>query len=67
MKYNIVPSNQFKKDLKSCIKRGYDISLLENIVDNLASGIPIPFKHKNHSLSGMYSIVKNVILLQIGY
>lgn len=58
MKYNIVPSNQFKKDLKLCIKRGYDISLLQNIVDNLVTGIPIPYKHKNHALSGMYSNCK---------
>lgn len=33
----IVPSNKFKKDLKLAVKRGYDIKLLENVVNRLAN------------------------------
>ncbi len=55
MKYKIVPSNKFKKDLKLAIKRGYDISLLEIIVNTLSSGKKLPAKNKDHALSGNYS------------
>ena len=33
MKYEIVPSNQFKKDLKLAQKRGYDIDKIKNVPD----------------------------------
>ena len=33
--YSIKATNQFKKDVKRCKKRGYDISLLEQVVDLL--------------------------------
>ena len=55
MTYKIVPSSKFKKDLKLAIKRGYDISLLEHIVETLSSGQPLPSKNKDHSLFGIYS------------
>lgn len=31
--YNIVPTGKFKKDLKTAIKRGYDIRLLDDIYE----------------------------------
>ena len=31
--YNVLSSNTFRKELKTMIKRGYDISLLEEIVN----------------------------------
>ena len=34
---NIVSSNRFKKDLKLAIRRGYNISLLEEVVNKLLS------------------------------
>ena len=52
--YKIVPSNQFKKDLKLAIKRGYDISLLENVVSILSNGETLPPKYCDHELSGDY-------------
>lgn len=55
MKYKIVPSNKFKKDLKLAIKRGYDIFLLEIVVNTLAGGKKLPAKNKDHALSGNYS------------
>ena len=55
MKYIIKPTNQFKKDLKLAIKRGLDISLLNEIVVMLQNGIPLPAKNKDHALTGNYS------------
>ena len=53
-KYSIVITSMFKKDLKSAKKRGYDLSLLKNVVDTLAMGQPLAEKHKDHSLVGNY-------------
>lgn len=38
MKYEIKPSNQFKKDVRLAKKRGYDLSLLTCVIEKLASG-----------------------------
>ena len=51
----IVPSNKFKKDLKLAVKRGYDIKLLENVVNRLANEETLEPKYKDHTLSGDYS------------
>ena len=51
----IVPSNKFKKDLKLAVKRGYDIKLLENVVNRLANEEALEPKYKDHTLSGYYS------------
>lgn len=53
--YEIVASTKFKKDLKFAIKRGLDISLLNEIVVMLQNGIPLPAKNKDHALTGNYS------------
>ena len=52
MKYEIKPSNQFKKDLKLAVKRGYKIELLTAVIDLLANGENLPEKYKDHSLTG---------------
>ncbi len=51
----IVPSNKFKKDLKLAVKRGYDIKLLEDVVNRLANEEPLEPKYKDHNLTGDYS------------
>ncbi len=53
--YNIVASTKFKKDLKLAIRRGYNISLLTEVVDKLSKGEPLPEKNKDHLLFGNYS------------
>lgn len=55
MKYKIVSSTKFRKDLKLAIKRGYNISLLDDVVKNLASGNLLLEKHHDHALTGNYS------------
>ena len=52
--YNIVATNKFKKDLKLAIKRGYNISLINDIVEKLAKGEKLPDKNKDHNLIGNY-------------
>ena len=44
----------FKKDYKRIVKRGYNVSLLEEVIDQLANKIPLPKKYKDHGLSGNY-------------
>ena len=53
-KYRIVSSGTFKKDLKTIIMRGYNIDLLEVVIDTLAAGEQLPAKYKDHSLAGNY-------------
>ena len=52
--YKIAQTNAFKRDLKAMIKRGVDISLLDEIVTTLASGEPLDFKYRDHPLTGNY-------------
>ena len=52
--YKIRPSTKFQKDLKKVQKRGYDISLLTNVLNILANGESLPQKYKDHNLSGNY-------------
>lgn len=54
MKYKIVPSRRFKRDLRNAKKRGYDLDLLECIVDTLAAGETLEPKYKDHALVGNY-------------
>lgn len=51
----IVPSNQFRKDLKLAAKRGFKIENLKNVVDMLASEQTLPGKYRDHSLTGKLS------------
>lgn len=45
-KYGIVLTSLFKKDLKTAKRRGYDLSLLNDVVDTLAAGLPLAEKYK---------------------
>ena len=47
-------TNQFKKDYKLCIKRGCDMSLLQNIIDILIIPASLPTQNKDHDLKGNY-------------
>ena len=49
---NIVASNRFKKDLKTAIRRHYNLDLLDDVVSTLASGKILDAKHHDHELSG---------------
>ncbi|MBQ9531589.1 MAG: type II toxin-antitoxin system YafQ family toxin [Eubacterium sp.] len=53
-KYGIVITSLFKKDVKRAKKRGYDLSLLDAVVETLANGKPLDEKHRDHDLVGNY-------------
>ncbi len=50
--YGIKRTGQFKKDLKLAITRGYNISLLQIVVDKLSNGKQLEEKYKDHDLQG---------------
>ena len=52
--YQVKFTTSYKKSYKMMKKRGLDISLLDNIVDNLRQGIPLEAKHHDHALSDNY-------------
>lgn len=52
--YKIRPTVKFQKDLKRIQKRGYNISLLTDVLNILANGEKLPRKYKDHSLIGNY-------------
>ncbi len=53
--YSIRPTTKFQKDLKRIQKRGYNISLLTEVIKKLANGEQLPEKNKDHNLSGEFS------------
>lgn len=54
MTYKIVPTNQFKKDVKLIEKRGYNINKIKRVITTLANGDILDKKYKDHSLKGDY-------------
>lgn len=52
--YKIRPSAKFQKDLKRIQKRGYDITLLKDVLNLLVNGKVLPIKYKDHNLSGNF-------------
>ena len=52
--YSIKFTNRFKKDVKRCQKRGYDLSVLANAIDMLQKSGNLPATFKSHVLKGSY-------------
>ena len=44
----------FRRDYKRIVRRGYDVRLLETVVQLLAEEKPLPEKNRDHALSGDY-------------
>lgn len=51
----IIPSTQFKKDLKLAAKRGLKIEKLRDVVNTLARGETLDEKYRDHNLTGDYN------------
>ncbi len=80
-KYTLDRTNVFKKDLKKAIKRGCDIQLLDEVIQKLLRGEPLPEKNKDHALTGnwkghrechitpdwllVYRIIENTLILSL--
>jgi mRNA interferase YafQ len=54
MKLIVYYTNQFRKDFKLCIKRGYDMQLIKKIMNALENGELLPPQNKDHPLLGNY-------------
>ena len=52
MKYKIRLEKGYRKDYKRLERRGYDMSLLDDVVFKLANGEKLPAKYKDHPLRG---------------
>ena len=52
MKYNIVPTSRFKKDLKRMVKRGCNLDKINLVISILANGEILPGIYHDHALSG---------------
>lgn len=48
-------STKFRRDFKRCLKRGYDMQLLQTVVDTLRIPAPLPVKNCDHNLSGNHA------------
>ena len=55
MKYTLQPTTQFKRDLKKAQKQNKNLDLLNKVLQQLADGIPLPEKNRDHALTGNYA------------
>lgn len=52
--FEVKYSTRFKKDLKVCQKRHYNMALLQQVVNVLAVPEQLPPQNRDHSLTGSY-------------
>ena len=52
MKYEIVTTKRFDKDVRQCVKRGYDMKDLRVVIKTLADMGVLPKEYKPHKLKG---------------
>ena len=55
MKYKVIPSKRFEKDMKRCQKRGYDMQLIKDAIELLAKTGALPAEYRPHNQSGQYA------------
>lgn len=81
MKYIVKKTRAFKKDYKRALKRGLDISKLQNVVALIANGDDLPIAMHDHPLSNnwgrhrechiapdwllIYHIAEDVLVLEL--
>lgn len=54
-KYKLAVTNSFKRDFKKVKKRGCDIELMNDVVDMLLAGEPLPENNRDHALTGNWT------------
>ena len=52
--YSVKPTARFRRDLKLCQKRGYDIQTITDVIKSLAAGETLPEKNRDHALTGNF-------------
>ena len=54
-KYTTIPTAKYRRDYKRVVKRGYDISLLDAVIELLERGVPLPEQRRDHALTGNFA------------
>jgi mRNA interferase YafQ len=54
MMLQLVTTAKFRKDYKRIKKRGYNLSLLADVIDTLLREEPLSQKYRDHALTGNY-------------
>ena len=67
MKYEVRFTTQFKKDLKTIQKRGYNLTLLTEVIQLLADGQKLPEKTEIILSRATLPDAANVILQRIAF
>ena len=57
-KYDITNTKSFKKDIDRVIAQEKDLTILEDIIDKIASGQKLDIKYRDHFLTGKYKKLK---------
>ena len=52
--YTVEQSNQFKRELKKLRKRGYDMTVINGVVNTLSNGEKLDVKYRDHALIGNF-------------
>ena len=55
MKYKIVATKRFEKDVKRCKKRNLPMDKLKKVILLLEEFVKLPSEYKPHKLSGQYA------------
>ncbi len=55
MKYRIIVTRRFQKDVKRCVKRGLPMEKLKKAIKLLEETGQLPSEYKAHKLTGQYS------------
>ena len=55
MAYKVIYTNSFRKSLRQCHKRGYDINLAKYVITLLEENGQLPSKYRPHKLTGNYN------------
>ena len=63
MKYKIHPKKSYRKQYKLLEKRGYDMSLLDDVVKKLANGEILPPEYHDHKMQGKLRDYRNCHIL----
>lgn len=54
-RYAVKFTARFKKDYKQAMKRGLNMTLLEEVISQLSQGETLPGRYRDHTLSGEWA------------
>jgi len=55
MKYKVDRTGRFRREYRKLSKRGYNMTLIEEVISILATGKNLDLKHRDHPLAGDYT------------